>query len=70
MVLEPTQAIYKNIKYGPTFGNGWDIYILNNASSNNKSYTNLGRYGHYKPPDEVQDPKTILAGTHNFSPDD
>ena len=70
MVLEPTQAIYKNIKYGPTFGNGWDIHISNNSNSNNESYTKFAVDGYYERPEKVQDLTTILAGTFYFSPTD
>jgi len=35
-------AIYRNKSYGPTFGGGHDIYIVNNALSSTSSYTNGG----------------------------
>ncbi|XP_067017628.1 uncharacterized protein [Acropora muricata] len=35
-------AIYRCSGYGPTFGNGHDIYISNNAESNRYSYTSCG----------------------------
>jgi hypothetical protein len=37
-----SQAIYCNSSYGPTFGNGFDIYVANNCNENTNSYTNLG----------------------------
>ena len=68
MVTSPSYAIYKNSGYGPTFGNGWDIYIANNANSNTNSYANFGSY--YSVPSGVQDRKTILAGSYKFTPDE
>lgn len=35
-------AIYDNSGYGPTFGAGHDIYVVNNALSSTSSYTNGG----------------------------
>ncbi|CAF1438613.1 unnamed protein product [Adineta steineri] len=34
-------AIYHNNGYGPIFGSGHDILILDNSNSNNRSYTNF-----------------------------
>ena len=34
-------AIYDNGSYGPTFGNGNDLYIANNCTQNNSSYCNF-----------------------------
>ena len=67
MVTNPSKAIYKTSSYGPAFGE-WDIYIANNANSNTYSYTNFGKS--YSVPSGVQDKKTILAGTHSFTPDE
>ena len=33
-------AVYHNSSYGPTFGNGHDLYISNSCKSNNNSYCN------------------------------
>ena len=52
--------------YGPYFDE--NIYIANDANSNNNSYARLG--GYYSAPDAVQNPNTILAGTEYFSPDE
>ncbi len=38
---EGTNAIYDNGSYGPTFGNGHDLYIANSCSQNNSSYCNF-----------------------------
>ena len=65
MLSQSTYAIYQ--QSGPAFGDGWDIYIADNANSNNESYT---QPKNYKLPEAAQDPTTILAGTRNFSPDD
>ncbi|XP_073250321.1 uncharacterized protein [Porites lutea] len=65
-VRRPDRAIYRWSRYGPVFG--YDIFIANNANSNSRSYTVLGRY--YPAPAAVQDPNTILAGTLYFSPDE
>nr|XP_058950220.1 neurogenic locus notch homolog protein 2-like [Pocillopora verrucosa] len=67
MVITPQLAIYKYEEYGPTFGGGWDIYISDNANSNNGSYTHLSCY---ETPKGANTPATILSGTPHFSPDD
>ena len=59
-------AIYRWSDYGPVFG--LDISIANNANSKNSSVARLVWY--YPAPAAVQDPKTILAGTEYFSPDE
>lgn len=56
--------------FGPTFGHGHDIYIADNANSNNKSYTNFGHHKDFHVPSAVQDRKTVLAGTYHFTPDE
>ena len=65
-VRRPYGAIYRVSGYGPVFG--YDIYIVNNANSNSKSYARL--FNAYPAPAAVQDPDTILAGTFHFSPDE
>jgi len=70
MVTNPTYAICRYSGYGPTFGGGWDIYIANNANSNNNSHTHFGRGNNYTVPSGVQDQYTILAGTRYFSPNE
>ena len=66
-------SIYCRSSYGPTFGGGHDIHISNYASSNSKSYSNLGFT--YSPPSGYSHgstfAKTFLAGTYyNFTPDE
>ena len=68
MVTRPSRAICSISSYGPIFGGGHNILIANNANSNTNSYTNFGYY--YSVPSGVQDKKTILAGTYNFTPDE
>jgi len=70
MVTKPLCAIYRDSNYGPTFGNGWDIYIAYNANSNTNSYSDFGEYDVYSVPSGVQSKYTILAGTRNFTPDE
>ena len=70
MVKNPSNAIYRGSGYGPTFGGGWDISIRNDANSNTNSYTNFGVGNYYSVPSGVQDRRTILAGTYNFTPDE
>ena len=65
-VRKPDMAIYRGSWSGPSFG--YDIYIANNANSNSTSYAGLGWI--YPAPAAVQNPKTILAGTLYFSPDE
>ena len=47
--------------YGPIFGNGFDLYISNNAASNTASRTDFNV--DYKAPPGVSNTQTILAGT-------
>ncbi|XP_020615286.1 uncharacterized protein LOC110053406 [Orbicella faveolata] len=68
MVTKPSYAIVKMPNFGPTFGDGYDILIVDNANSNIKSYTDFGNS--YSVPSGVQDNKTILAGTMHFTPDE
>ena len=65
-VRRPDRAIYGASWYGPRFGD--DIWIANNANSNNDSLARLVWY--YPAPAAVQNPHTILAGTEYFSPDE
>ena len=58
--------------YGPTFGGGHDIHILNSGSSSGNSHSNLGYT--YGPPSGYSYSstfaKTFLAGTYSFTPDE
>ena len=64
----PSQAIYMNPSWGPTFGGGHDIYIADKANSNINSYALFGFS--YDRPNGVKDHKTILAGSYRFTPDE
>jgi hypothetical protein len=63
-------AIYCNPSYGATFGGGHDLYIFNNANSNQSSYSNLGAT--YQPPPgyqyNTQQTQALFAGSKNFTP--
>jgi len=68
MVKDPTFAVYRHSTYGPVFGIG-DIYISSDAYlGGHRSYANFGTS--YSLPSGIKDPRTILAGTFNFTPDD
>ena len=65
------QAMYGCSSYGPTFGNGNDIYISDYASSNTNSVSDLGyaysaptgySYGSFS--------RSFLAGSRDFQPDE
>ena len=65
-------SIYCRSSYGPTFGGAHDICIHNYASSNSKSYGDLGYT--YSPPSGYSYgstfAETFLAGTYYFTPDE
>jgi hypothetical protein len=52
---------------GPTFGDGNDLYIANNANSNTSSHSKLGRaYKHLLYEYESEEAQSFLAGSLNF----
>ena len=55
-------AIYLHINYGPTFGNGHDLYICNNYLTSNNSFTNFGNCAF---PDILGKGKSIFTGDPN-----
>ena len=67
-----SHSIYSCSSYGPTFGGGHDIYIVNYASSKTNSYANLGYT--YSPPSGhsyySSFSRSFLAGSYNFQPDE
>ena len=71
---DSTIAAYYCSSHGPTFGNGWDIYIADYASTSSSSYANLGYV--YSPPSGYNYgdtfTETFLAGGSNyyFTPDE
>lgn len=69
--IEPQHAIYCNINYGPTFGNGHSLYIANNSNANKQSYSNLGTsYKHPRYPYGTNESKAFMAGSYNFQTDE
>jgi hypothetical protein len=60
-------AIYCDDGYGPTFGDGRDIKIANNANTTMKSYSKLGSiYQHPQYAFDSNEADTFLAGSHKF----
>ena len=55
-------AIFLHLNYGPTFGNGYDLYICNNYLTSNNSYTNFGNNAY---PDVLGRGKSIFTGEAN-----
>ena len=68
MVKSSSTAIYTSNDLGPTFGNGYDISVANNARYNTNSYARFGDT--YQLPSKVQNQETVLAGSLNFTPDE
>ncbi|CAF1199767.1 unnamed protein product [Adineta steineri] len=69
---QPTKFLYNNNgnafhndqSYGPTFGNGHDLYICDKSNANNSSYCNmLGSYGY---PNTLGLGPATFTGTKNF----
>ena len=63
-------AIYCHPSQGATFGGGHDLYIANNANTNQNSYSNLGftyqrpaGYQYYTPQTQ-----SLFAGSKHFTP--
>jgi len=69
-ILNPNYAIYASPSYGPTFGNGFDLFIANQSNNNTNSYSNLG--SSYQLPVGFTSGTTavqsFLAGSFNFQP--
>ena len=64
-------AIYRRSSYGPIFGDGYDIKIVNNAASNKNSYTRCGDTYHLPPGYSSPDYScTFYAGSWKFTPTD
>ena len=63
-------AISRHSSDGPTFGGGFDLYIVNNAGSLSYSYTNFG-YTYNLPPGYTYgqtNTRSLLGGTYTFTP--
>ena len=54
-------AVYHSSSYGPTFGNGYDLYICNNYLKSNSSYAGLD----YSYPDVLGKGNSIFSGDNN-----
>ena len=68
MVRNPGRAIYRYRFYGPTFGTD-DLLIDKDRNTRaEKTKTDFGI--DYCVPENVNDRKTILAGVHQFHPDE
>lgn len=63
-VTNTQNSIYCYKDYGPIIGGGHDIYISNDCNLNTSSGSN---FGHSYSKEEIQDPKTYLAGANNFT---
>lgn len=57
-------AFYNHQNYGPTFGNGHDLYVSNQSNANNSSYCNMT--GIYSYPNSLGLGQATFTGTHNF----
>ena len=58
-------AVYDYNSYGPTWGGGHDLYICNNFTTSNSSYSNTPHDYDTKSIDGVET-KHLLAGGYNF----
>ena len=68
-----TEATVRCFPYGPTFGFGFDIHILNNASSNRNSFTFCGESYHLPPGYSTFGSSCRFyagGGSYKFSPTD
>ena len=65
-------SIFRCSSYGPTFGEGHDIYIADHAASNTDSYSILGEtyYLLSDAPGFFPNIKLFLTGTVDFRPDE
>ncbi len=68
---EHKYAIRCNSNFGPTFGNGYEIYIANNANTTTNSYSYLG-YSYNWPQYAygTNEARTFLSGSCQFQLDD
>jgi len=63
-------AFYSHRAYGPTFGNGHDLHIANQASSAKTSFTKPSAVYKVAPGCTAGVGCTFFAGSHFFQPDD
>lgn len=64
IVRTPEHTIFKDFLFGPTFGKGYDIQIVDNANLHGHSYTEFGNANEV--PSGVLNRRTVLAGSYNF----
>ena len=62
-------AMYSCSSYGPTFGSGHDIYISEDAKTNQYSYTECGK-SYSNPTGYSGTYCGFFTGSHSFSPSD
>jgi hypothetical protein len=61
------QALHCYSDFGPSFGAGGDIVILDNANTTMDSYSNLGlTYKHSQHAFETREAQSFLAGSYYF----
>ena len=60
-----SHAIYCYSSYGPTFGNGYNLYIADNSNANKNSYTYSG-YAYNLPAGANGGHSILTNGTTNF----
>jgi hypothetical protein len=63
-LTKQANAIYCRSDYGPTFGGGHDIHVVDGCNGNAKSYTNFA-YSYMN--DTGRDGKQVLIGESNFT---
>jgi hypothetical protein len=67
---EHDEAIYCDSSYGPTFGGGCDIDIVDNANTTNScSYLGVS-YKHPQYEEETSEVESFLAGSQEFQLDE
>jgi hypothetical protein len=64
---KPEQGVWDNVSYGPTFGGGFDLHIVDNAGNNSNSYSNVGS-SFTLPAGHTDETQTFLAGIYQFTP--
>ena len=64
-----SRAIYRSSHSGPVLSGGHDIIIADQANSNDHSYTNSGHSYSVPAEIDIEDHRTILAGSYRFKPD-
>jgi hypothetical protein len=68
--VDSGHALYCHSTHAPTFGGGYDLYIVNDAKSNTNSYTNFG-WAYQAPSGYTYgqaNTRSLLAGSYHFTP--